>query len=228
MGNRCGHNANHLRFCDLAKRGKGGQHQIIGVVSAWVGKSALLKGGLPSWHKLNKSGRRRRSEAREAMASVVQFLFAKEFQLDSKRCAKSKGSYHQAPDIELVAKQISGSGHWSKDSPLSEARARSVIRDFLKCGYIKLSHQQKQQRSTGEWVSSPKVITFTKQFFVELGGKKLWKQICKISSAYAEKVASVLAHKGDTAIKEYFALRAVLSPRQARFRPPDKPIPKPA
>lgn len=221
MGNRCGHNRSSLRLCDVVKRGKGGQAPILGIISAYVGRSALLKGGLKSWHTQNKTGRQRRSEAREAMASVVQFLFAKEFQIDSRRCAKSKGAYHQAVDMELVAKQISISGNWSRDAGLSEARVRSVVRDFQKCGYIKLSKQQKRQLDTGEWISSPKVITFTKEFFLELGGKKLWRKLMKLSKERAALIAAKLACAGSKTIKQYYELGFVVSPRQAVFRPPD-------
>lgn len=225
LGNRCGHNPAALRTCDVVKRGRGGQHQVLGIVSAYLGQAAKQqKARLKTWHNMNESGRSRRSEIREAMASVTQFLFAKEYQLDSRRCAKREGKIIKCVDIELVAKQISQSKKWNQGEQLSEARARSVIRDFKRCGYITLSKQQRTQRQTGEWQASPKVITFTKLFFLELGGKKLWRKIQKVST---ERVNIFKSHLSDDvkeqAIKlaEYFKLNCVLSPRQITSRPPD-------
>ena len=58
-GNRCGHDPASLRFCDKVKRGKGGAPQVIGIVSALVGKAALYRNLLKSWQGLNESGKRR-------------------------------------------------------------------------------------------------------------------------------------------------------------------------
>ncbi|PCJ11959.1 MAG: hypothetical protein COB04_18455 [Gammaproteobacteria bacterium] len=219
MGNRCDHDRKNLRLCDLAKRGKGGQHPIIGIVSGYVSQAATRRNRLTAWQRLNKTGRKRRSEAREAMAAVVQFLFAKEYQLDSRRCAKREGGYHKAVDADLIARQISQTKAWAGKAKMSEARVRAVIGDLVRCGYVTLSKQTKRQLPTGEWQSSPKVIQFTKAFFVDLGGKKLWKRVLKTaqerSVAIGDKYRAIDPSTAAQRLNDYFRLSQVFSPRQA-------------
>ncbi|NIB44716.1 hypothetical protein HBA55_34370 [Pseudomaricurvus alkylphenolicus] len=229
-GNRCGHNPASLRLCDVAKRGRGGQAPVISTISSYLGQAAKFRNRLKTWQNMNGNGRGRRSEIREAMAAVMQFLIAKEFQLDSRRCAKKKDGYHQAIDAELIAIQISRSASWKGRPPMSVGRVRAVITEFKQCGYIELSHQQKRQLPNGLWQSSPKVIQFTKRFFLELGGRKLWRSIAKIGMDRAEKLLDryrrLDEETASAMMAGYFKLTRIFSPRQAANRPPDRqPVP---
>ncbi|WP_346840145.1 hypothetical protein [Microbulbifer sp. SAOS-129_SWC] len=215
MGNRCGHNRDQLRFCDLAKRGRGGQPQVIGVVCAYLREAATKMNRLTSWQQMNESGRQRRSESRERMASTAQGLFSREYQIDSRRCARVTPEGHVAPDMRLVALDISRKGKAWKGAPMSEARVRMTVREFVACGYIKLSHQQRRQMATGEWQASPKIITFTKKFFVELGGKGLWKKVLKASSDRAAQLLCKFQQDAE-ALARYFRIDRIFSPGQHR------------
>lgn len=222
-GNRCGHNPLALRTCDIVKRGRKGAPQVLQIASAYVGKAAKQKQRLKAWQNLNGSGRGRRSEIREAMAATVQYLLAKDFNLESRRCARRSncGSHIIAPDAQLIATQVSKS--WKGTGRISEARVRAVIGDFVKCGYITLSKQHRTKRDTGEWQASSKVITFTKAFFLDLGGKKLWRKILKESSERADKILEKFSREmGNPAEKmaNYFSINFICTPRQSRQRPP--------
>lgn len=220
-GNRCGHDPANFRHCDVVKRGRGGQAPLLGVISAYVGQAAHSKERMKAWHRLNKTGRGRRSEIREAMAAVIQFLFAKEYQLDTRRCAKREKGYFKAPDADLIARQISQSKEWEGRPPLSVARVRAVLADFQKVGYIELSHQQRRQKATGEWQSAPKVIQFTKLFFLELGGRKLWSRVARTAKERADQVFEGFRRANEAtakaAMKAHYTLSRIFSPRQ---RPP--------
>ena len=224
-GNRCGHNPASLRLCDVVKKGKGGQHAILGIMSAYLGHAAKFRNRLKTWQRMNSTGRRRRSEAREAMAAVMQYLIAKDFQIDSRRCAfRMENGVHRAPDARLIALEISRSKAWTGKPALSEARVRAIITEFRHCGYLTLSTQHKRQRPTGEWESSPKVIQFTKQFFLELGGRKLWLKIKKLGQERTDaKLKYFLSLDESTAapmMAAYYRLSAIFSPGQSKRLPP--------
>ena len=183
MSNRCNHDRRNLRTCDIAKRGKGGQPVIIGLINALVTKSMKSRKGLDSWHGMNGNGCGRRSEMREAAASTLQYLFAKDYHLETGRCSRFASGVHVAPHAEFIAADISR--NWG--DRMSVWRVRSVIRDFVACGYVKLSHQQRNRSASGQWRASPKVIHFTKKFFIELGGKGLWRKLKANASAKTKK-----------------------------------------
>lgn len=223
-GNRCGHNPAQLRTCDVVKRGRGGQSPLLGMISAYVGKAATLRSRLSKWNGM--TSRKRRSEAREAMAAVIQFLIAKEFQLDSRRCAKPQQGFTKCIDAELMAKQISRSKHWANKPPLSVARVRAIIKQFERCGYITLSKQQKRQKATGEWQSSPRVIQFTKAFFIDLGGKKLWRKVQAEGEQRTDRLLLKLKLKlkdeaeALVSLSKHFKIGTIVSPRQLANGPP--------
>lgn len=196
-GNRCGHNKTSPRFCNLAKRGKGGHPTAIGIVSSLIEKSYFDRSILASWQGKNPSGRGRRSEARESMISLIQFLFAQWFQLETRRCAAPSGFFLQVPNVKHISNKISEkSPHW-KRSKLSRGRIHTIFGEFERCGYIR-SKQVNQRMPNGDWMPSPSIRTFTKKFFVELGGDKLWQSIRKDGKEKLEKMKQVVTMGGLT------------------------------
>ena len=162
------------------------------------------------------------------MAAVMQYLIATDFDLTTRRCARRAGAQWVAPDADLVARSISKTRAWQGKKRLSTARVRSIISEFVRCGYITLGKQHRSQDANGSWVSSPKVITITQKFFKELGGRQLWRQIKRLS---ADRVARLVNPLGADLpaftlrqnMEELFAIRFVVSPRQeGRVRPPDR------
>ena len=80
-------------------------------------------------------------------------------------------------------------------------------------------------------MASPKIITFTKKFFLELGGKPLWKWVLKTGKLKIEKMKHrifktvLTGHDPRRALGDYLSPRDVVSPKRARWlrkiRPPD-------
>ncbi len=235
MGNRCGHDPTRLRLCDTVKRGKGGAPQILGIISGHLNDAAKNRRRLKSWHQQNASGRGRRSEAREAMISTLQFLVDNWLQLDTRRCAMPGLEYLQAPDIRHIALKISGSKDWKGTRRMSVGRVQAAVSGLVKAGYLARSKQIRKQQPTGEWMASPKITTFTKAFFIDLGGKRLWRTVRKFG---ADKIKSICKYLDDIGFRPFWHIDRrlahylnpghVYSPRQAfmarQNKPPDLPI----
>ena len=225
-GNRCGHNKNEFRGCDIARRGKGGQPQLIGILSARINMAAHNEGILSTWHRMNKH-RSRRSEIREAMEAVLQLLLSEWFQLDSRSCGRRQGDTLRVPDADLIAKQINKTDQWKHRPPMSVWRVRAIIKQFEQCGYFKLSKQRKFQHDTGEWESGPKLITLTKKFFMELGGKHLWENIRQASSERIKSLMLQFIAQGfdnpRRALQRAFKPLFIRTPRQIKHRAPPLP-----
>lgn len=210
-GNRCGHDPRRPRFCDLARRGKGGHPPIIGVITSLLLRSYGDRSLLRTWHTMNPTGRRRRSERREAMASLAQYLFTQWFQIDTRRCAVPGGYFLQVPDISHLARRISRSPEWGGQR-FSPGRIAAVFSEWEKAGYI-TSHQRREHLPTGEWKASPSIRTFTKKFFIELGNQRLWNAVKK---AGARKLKNIMARIDMVGIslRDYLRPGAVVSPRR--------------
>ncbi|PCJ22522.1 MAG: hypothetical protein COA96_14125 [SAR86 cluster bacterium] len=235
MGNRCGHDRTKLRLCDIVKRGKGGAPPILGIVSGYLNDAAKSRKRLKSWHQLNASGRGRRSEAREAMATVLQFLISEWFQLETRRCARPGFEYLEVPDVRHIALKISLSKDWKGTRRMTVGRVQAVIHDLVELGYITRSKQIRKQQPTGEWIAAPKITTFTKKFFLELDGRRLWNTIKK----YGErKIRNIEKYLDDVNFRPFWPTARrlahylnpghVYSPRQAyhfkQEKPPDLPM----
>jgi len=170
---------------------------------------------LKTWQGANPSGRRRRSEAREASVSLAQFLFVHWFQLESRRCASPSGAYLQVPDVRHIARRITElSPEWrSRGVVCSRWRIQSIFEDWISCGYI-TSKQQRYKKPTGDWEGCPAVRTFTKKFFLELGGTNLWNKIQKQGARKLKRISGLISLAG-MSLREYVSPGPCLSPRAA-------------
>lgn len=233
MGNRCDHDKDALRLCDVVRRGKGGAPQVLGVISAYLSQAAYSPARLRQWHKLNPSGRGRRSEAREAAIAVLQFLTAHWLQLDTRRCAMPGSDYLEAPDVRHIARRISESPAWAGKKALSVGRVWAAIGSLVKAGYLKRSKQIREQAGTGEWRAFPKITALTKYFFQELGGDSLWQSVKKAGAEKIRLMRASIALQSDTGadvslrLAQYLNPGKIFSPRQAhqhtKGAPPDRP-----
>lgn len=176
-GNRCGHDPHNPRFCDVANRGKGGQPGVIGLISSLLQDAFIDRSVLNAWQEMNESGRKRRTESIESMVSVTQFMIAKWFQLETRRCASPGFDFLTVPDVAHIRNQINETSDWASGY-ISEDRINTVFSEFNRCGYI-TSKQVHSKKADGTWKATPAIRTFTKKFFVELGGESLWKKIRK-------------------------------------------------
>lgn len=233
MGNRCDHNPGQLRLCDVVKRGKGGAPRVLGVISGYLNRAAFDSGKLRSWHGLNPSGRRRRSETREVAIAVLQFLTANWLQLDTRRCAMPGTDFLEAPDVAHIARKISASRDWAGKAPLSVGRVWAALKDLQRAGYLVRSKQVREQKETGEWQAFPKITAFTKKFFLELGGPNLWKAVKKTGIEKIRKIRMRFALKSELAVEvnakvaQYLNPGRIFSPRQALFWLDGKPAKRP-
>lgn len=210
-GNRCGHDPQRPRFCDLARRGKGGHPPIIGIITSLLARCYADRTLLPSWQKLNPSGRRRRSEHREAMSSLGQYLFAQWFQIETRRCATPGAYFLQVPDVAHLAAKIAQAPEW-KGHKFSHGRIAAVFAGWSKAGYI-TSHQVREQEKSGEWRAAPAIRTFTKKFFVELGGQRLWNAVKKAGAHKLKKIQNYIETQGIT-LRDYLRPGRPVSPRK--------------
>lgn len=214
-GNRCGHNPSQPRFCDNSRRGRGGHPPVITQMCAQLQQLYSNRSILSTWQNLNPSGRRRRSEIREAAITVGQFLLTQWFQLETNRCVFSGDLFLEVPTVEHLKNKISQSEHW-QDSTISIGRINAVLSEWTAAGYI-TSKQRREKLKSGEWKCYPAIRTFTKKFFLELGGKKLWKKIKQAATKKLKKIQSCVDMLGIT-LKEYLNPGEILTPQQARQR----------
>lgn len=94
---------------------------------------------------------------------------------------------------------------------MSVYRVQRIFVQLRQTGYI-TSKQQRYHRADGPWRACPAVRTFTKKFFIDLGGKSLWKRLLKEGAVKLEKIKSFVLLSGMT-LKEYVAPRTCLSPK---------------
>lgn len=207
-GNRCGHDKMKPRFCDIVRQGKGGHPPVLGRVVKLLGKAYFNRNMLSSWQNSNPSGRLKRSEKRETALSLGQFLFTKWVQLDTRRCAVSGGDYLQVPNVYHIARSISQKG-WN-DEKLSCGRINDVFAEWNKVGYI-TSKQKRVKKENGKWSASPAIRTFTKKFFLELGGQKLWDDVRKAGVRKLKKLQA-FADEAGMPLKEYLSPDWIVTP----------------
>ncbi len=158
---------------------------------------------LKTWQDMNRSGRKRRTESIEAMVSVTQFMIGKWFQLETRRCAAPGFDFLTVPDVAHIRNKINETSHWASGY-ISEDRINTVFSEFKQCGYI-TSKQVHAKKADGTWKATPAIRTFTKKFFIELGGDSLWK---KIRKAGQDKVLKLKAFADQVGMK----LNELLSP----------------
>ncbi len=229
-GNRCGHDPKAMRFCDSAiKRGRSSKtykphHQLIQVMASYVREAGLYGTRLKTWGFMNRSGCRRNSARREAMVAVIQYLLGKDFQLETRRCGRREGDYIVAPYAKLIARGISKSDEWQGTHEISPWRVRHVIQDFEACGYITRTKQQRRKKESGRWLPGPRMITFTKRFFLELGGKALLGRVMAAGKEKSEQIKEQFAGSVEH-VSRYFMADKVIAPYQRNLvsRPPPDP-----
>lgn len=221
-GNRCDHNPRALRLCDIVRRGKGGHPQLLGVISSYLVHAGRDRGKLPALAKLNASGRRKRTERYETILAVCGFLTARWFQPDTRRCVMATEQFLEVPDVTYIAGEISRSAEWKGKARLSPARVYDAIGDLEAAGYVKRSRQAREPIEDGRWIARPKILAFTKQFFLDLGGKRLWQSVRVKGRRLVQDLRAHLAFKLGTvkaaaaALAHYLNPGRLLSPGQAR------------
>lgn len=139
---------------------------------------------------LYRRHRRRRSETREMLPAVLITLFEHYFDLQTRRCAIPgvlvRNGFLVCPSINNIRKMILAQP-WFRGAKVSRDRVKSILHDLENCGYVSISKQQHEQLDDGTWRFSPRLVTFKKKFFLELGGEKLWSKLLKAGSTKIEQ-----------------------------------------
>lgn len=169
-----------VRLTNPVRRGKKGHPQPIQIACARVCDWVSGKRGLTALDKLNSSGRAKRLERREAIAAVVSVLLAKAFDLGTQRCAeKTTDGFTICPTAKTIRNWINRDKRWDDSNKITLVEVFNALIDLEESGYITRSKQYRRRDRQGEFVAAPKMITFTKRFFLEIGGASdwLWRRV---------------------------------------------------
>ncbi len=149
---------------------------------------------LPDWQNRYAPARRRRSEIREICSIALWVYFSRWVALET-RMTGTPGNhlgvdFREVPTVKQIAQQATRA---FPGKAISEVRVRRLLWELEDLGYIS-SHGQIREQKQGTWVAKPQVLSFTKQFFVQLGGNKLWKRVLKAGSTKLRQITRRLLH----------------------------------
>lgn len=201
-----------LCLTNPVRRGANGQPSVIGITCAYINQWAKGSRRLKSLDYRGRFKRNMRTERCEAIAAVVNDLVAKELNLESRRCARKNGLYTVVPQASLIAHRISQDSHWKRE-PMTISRVYRALVTLEEAGYITRTKQYRRHKSNGDWLPTPKMITFTKRFFLELGGKKLFKSI----QGHARSAMAMLEKSG-VDIMQHFSAHEIIARYQYKYR----------
>lgn len=187
--------------------------------------------GLASWHGLNSSsGRQRRTEACERL-TFVQALIWQDFDLMTRRCARVEDGDLVAPPVSMVAGQASSGAHdWRGGPQLSRFRGLRILAEFEQCGYIRRTDRRAYRDAEGRYQAAPRAITFTKKFFVELGGESLWRDVLQAGRdalQAARRALEVAGAEIRAGLAALFVYRNIYGPAAAKAKAYLAPRPPP-
>ena len=178
-GNRCGHDPRQLRGPVPGETHLAHGH-LPAALRETLDRIAMIPRDnriLKSWHRHNGPRRGRRSEIREICSVALWTYFANWVALETRMVGvpgQNLGEpIREVPTVKQIASQATRAFPGKK---FSETRIRRLLWELEDHGYIK-SHKQVRIQLEGTWVAKPKVFSFTKRFFVDLGGAKLWKHV---------------------------------------------------
>ena len=146
---------------------------VLAQISHLRDDSRILK----SWQRKHWPARRRRSEFVEAASMTCWTYLALWFCLETRMTGNPGhlwgNDFREVPTVDQIAKLATRMFPGKRINP---DRIRRVLYEFADLGYITL-HNQVREFVRGTWIAKPKVISWNKKFFLELGGKQLWKAI---------------------------------------------------
>ena len=157
LGNRCGHLPHQPRFYLRPEHTKARpsvlEHAIERLKDVYHRPKKFFK-KLATFHP---SDRQKRSERREAIASVSQVLLHY-LELSTLRVGFYAGTKFIHLDLEYIAKKAG----------LNFIRTKRAMADLVKAGYIQVSRQF-DKKEDGTFKGKPSIREISVQFFVDLG-----------------------------------------------------------
>ena len=157
-GNRCGHAPHAPRFFDQPDHHKRRPSVLGNAIEALKVVYRRPKKFFRKLSTFHPHDRQKRSERREAIASVSQVLLHY-LELSTLRVGFFANSTKFIPlDLKYIAKQAG----------ISFSRAKRAIADLVQAGYLKLTRQFTKQ-DDGTFKGAPSIREVAVQFFIDLG-----------------------------------------------------------
>jgi len=156
-GNRCGHVPHEPRFYLRPEDNKARPSVLENAIERLQDVYRRPKKFFRKLATFHPSDRQKRSERREAIASVSQVLLHY-LELSTLRVGFYAGTKFIQLDLEYIAKKAG----------LNFIRAKRAMADLVKAGYIKTSRQF-DKKEDGTFQGKPSIREISVQFFIDLG-----------------------------------------------------------
>jgi hypothetical protein len=157
LGNRCGHVPNDPRFYLRPENSKTRPSILENAIERLKDVYRRPKKFFRKLATFHPHNRQKRSERREAIASISQVLL-NYLELSTLRV----GFYAETKFINLDLEYI------AKKAGLNFIRGKRAIADLVKAGYIKVSRQF-DKKEDGTFKGKPSIREISVQFFIDLG-----------------------------------------------------------
>jgi len=202
FGNRCGHDPQNLREYHRPEHHKPRpsilEQAILNAAHYYNSPKKFLK-KLSALHSQN---RRKRSERREAITSVLQVLLHYIELISLKVGMNTRTSELISLDINFIAGKAG----------IEALRARRAIKDLVKAGYIKLSRQW-TRKDDGSFLGLPSIREITLEFFHDLGIDLL--RLASVREWKRKKQEKVQGKRARYQLKAMMATASALSASKA-------------
>jgi hypothetical protein len=158
FGNGCGHHPKQLREYNRPLHHKPRPSILEQAIKNAAQYYHAPKKFLKNLNTLHPQNRRKRSERREAITSVLQVLLHYIELMSLKVGINTPASEVICFDIHFIADKAG----------IEPIRARRAMKDLVKAGYLKISRQW-TRKDDGDYIGLPSLREFTLEFFHDLG-----------------------------------------------------------
>ncbi len=158
FGNGCGHHPKQLREYNRPLNHKPRPSILEQAIKNAAQYYHAPKKFLKKLSALHLKNRRKRSERREAITSVLQVLLHYIELISLKVGINTPASEVISFDIHFIANKAG----------IEPIRARRAMKDLVKAGYLKISRQW-TRKDDGDYIGLPSLREFTLKFFHDLG-----------------------------------------------------------
>ena len=201
-GNRCGHDPEQLREYHRPPHHKPRPSILEQAIQNAAHYYNAPKKFLKKLGALHPKNRRKRSERREAITSVLQVILHYIELISFKVGMNTTTSEVISLDIHFIADKAG-------TTPI---RARRAIKDLVKAGYIKLSRQW-TRKNDGSFVGLPSIREVTLEFFHDLGIDLL--RLASVREWKRKKQEKVQGKRARYQLKAMMATASALSASKA-------------
>ncbi len=202
FGNRCGHHPKQLREYHRPLHHKPRPSLLEQAIQNAARYYTFPKKFLKKLSTLHPQNRRKRSERREAITSVLQVLLHY-IELISLKVGMN------TPDSEVISLDIHFIAEKAGIEPL---RARRALKELVKAGYLKISRRW-TRKDDGDYMGLPSIREFTLEFFHDLGVDLL--RLASLREWKRKKEEKAQGRRGRYRLKRVMATVSALSGSKA-------------